>query len=505
MEGLDQSLEQIIKSNKQAQKKVNNVSKKAQPKSKPKSKPRVAALKVTKTGRIAKSTPRTVKTEKPLFTETYRALSAPIKEIFTSRYIPQTSPIKLTTYNTKVIQAKKAAAHSVTSKPIRLVTTQKTNGSSNNNNSSNISSTTNSPTLPKSSFSNSNPRGVYRSADRYRPSSYRSSDSRRNRSRSRSRDVSSRRTTESRSYTSSSQNEALAGKGIDSIRRATSKNDNNSYNKNSTNNSSNSHGKGNISSGNGKHNNISNSSNSNSGNSSDQSSTPQKGKSVSFESASPDNENSSSEMTMDLDDGALSIKGAAPSVPELSFKGEGGPVTIEIENLDPGTTAEDVKVVCSRFGEIKSCICSNGFSQVTFARRAAGLAAVEMLNGKKADNNQILRVSMRKSPIIHHIPTPASIHVPSPIAGPMKLLSKAVEGTIKNAGSLYQEQLQTAQHMLKVQQHRMAQLHMEEQRIAALRMQANAQYGDLTGGGGDMKATATATATAARRKGATKC
>ncbi|KAF9159689.1 hypothetical protein BGX21_011098 [Mortierella sp. AD011] len=449
MENLDQSLEQIIKSNKQAQKKVNNASKKAPPKPKSKSKPRVAttALKVTKTGRIAKSTPRIVKPSKPLFTETYKALSAPIKEIFTSRYIPQTSPIKLTTFNTKAIQAKKAAARSITSKPIRLVTTQKTDGSNN------IGIRTNSSTPPKNSTDNLNSRGVYRSADRYRPSTYKSSDSRRNRSRNRSRDVSSRRAAESKSYTDSSQNEALAGKGIDSIRKATSKNDSDSYNKNTTNNSS----------------------------SNDLPSPPQKGKSVSFEPVSPNNENSSMDMTMDLDDGALSIKGAAPPAPELSFKGEGGPVTVEIENLDPGTTAEDVKVVCSRFGEIKSCICSNGFSQVTFARRAAGLAAVETLNGKKADNNQILRVSMRKTPIIHHVQNPASIHVPSPIAGPMKLLSKAVEGTIKSAGSLYQEQLQTAQHMLKVQQHRMAQLHMEEQRIAALRMQANAQYGDLTG------------------------
>ncbi|KAF9201347.1 hypothetical protein BGZ49_008395 [Haplosporangium sp. Z 27] len=185
-------------------------------------------------------------------------------------------------------------------------------------------------------------------------------------------------------------------------------------------------------------------------------------------------------MTMDLDDGPLSIKGVAPE-PDLSFKGEGGPVTIEIENLDPGTTAEDVKVVCSRFGEIKSCICSNGFSQVTFARKAAGIAAVDMLNGKKADNNQILRVSMRKTPVLHNtLPSPVPIHAPTPIAGPMKLISKAMEGTIKNAGSLYQEQLQSAQHMLKVQQHRMAQLHMEEQRIAALRMQANAQFGNLS-------------------------
>ncbi|KAF9113566.1 hypothetical protein BGX27_001273 [Mortierella sp. AM989] len=459
MEHLDQSLEHIIKTNKQAQRKTKDAAKKPRPK---------APIKTTKTGRIVKSTPRIVKTEKPLFTETYRALTAPIKEIFTSRYIPQTGPIKLTTFNTKAIQAKKSVTLSNPVKPIRLVTTQKIYGSNNN---SRDSSRTGSPASQKSSLSNSNPREVFRTADHYRPGPRR--DSERHRSRSRDDSTSTRKGTESKNHASTNQgNNSMAGSGIDSIRKA----NNNSINHNNNNNNNSNKA-------------VVKNSNSNSGGSKGKNNSSNNGRDLlsTHHKIKPESEEStpeviSPEMSMDLDDGPLSIKGAAPSSSDSPFQGESGPVTIEIENLDPGTTSEDVKVVCSRFGEIKSCICSDGYSQVTFARRAAGLAAVETLNGKKADNNQILRVSMRKTPVIHNVSAPAAAtHAPSAIAGPMKMLSKAVEGTIKNAGSLYQEQLQAAQHMLKVQQHRMAQLHLEEQRIAALRMQANAQYGDLNG------------------------
>ncbi|KAG0006537.1 hypothetical protein BGZ65_006876 [Modicella reniformis] len=147
--------------------------------------------------------------------------------------------------------------------------------------------------------------------------------------------------------------------------------------------------------------------------------------------------------TMDLDD-SIVIK---PAEVEVSIRGEGGPATIE----------------------------------VTYARKAAGLAAVEHLDGKKADNDQILRVTMRKTPVFHSTPfAPTTTHVPSVLSEPIKMLSRAVKGSINNVGSLYQEQLQVAQHILKVQQHRMAQLRMEEQRIQTLRTQGNSQFEDLT-------------------------
>lgn len=33
-------------------------------------------------------------------------------------------------------------------------------------------------------------------------------------------------------------------------------------------------------------------------------------------------------------------------------------------------------------------MCSNGYAQVTYARKAAGQAAIENLHGKKADNGK---------------------------------------------------------------------------------------------------------------------
>lgn len=50
--------------------------------------------------------------------------------------------------------------------------------------------------------------------------------------------------------------------------------------------------------------------------------------------------------TVNLDmevDTPISIRGVAPGE-SVAFRGESGPATIEIENLDPGTTADDVKV-----------------------------------------------------------------------------------------------------------------------------------------------------------------
>lgn len=51
------------------------------------------------------------------------------------------------------------------------------------------------------------------------------------------------------------------------------------------------------------------------------------------------------EIKQEEEDQFISIKGAAP----VEVDAVNGPVTIEIENLDRGTTAEDVKVSCFVF------------------------------------------------------------------------------------------------------------------------------------------------------------
>ncbi|KAG0019489.1 hypothetical protein BGZ80_005758 [Entomortierella chlamydospora] len=91
---------------------------------------------------------------------------------------------------------------------------------------------------------------------------------------------------------------------------------------------------------------------------------------------------------MDLDNGPVFFRRAALLTPGITIKGEGGPVTIEIENLHPSTTAEDVMVACSRYGEIQTCMCSSGYAQVTYFKKIAGLAAISMLDGKYSDNGK---------------------------------------------------------------------------------------------------------------------
>ncbi|KAI1321429.1 hypothetical protein EDD11_005120 [Mortierella claussenii] len=402
---IDQSLDDIIAANKLTQKRASDAAHKTDTRV-------VLGPRATKPGKVVKpqgSNARIAftKRKEELFTETYAALMAPVKEIFTSQYIPRTGAIKLMAINTKLIAERKAAALSGT-RNTAIITTPRIMRDS---------------YVPSYSTRSTGPR---RGGDSYRPGLRTRGGSPRDKQRT---PRSSRVVRDTRSHGKSSRGSSseksfeVAPDGSIKVERPSS---------------------------------------------------PQRGIKTESENRvrAEEEQQLSSATMMDLDDRPLSIKGIAP-ITDHSSKSEGGPATIEINNLDPETTAEDVKVVCSRFGEIRSCICSNGFSQVTYARKAAAQAAMETLDGKKADNDQILRVTLRKTPVFHSSPVPVAIHTPSPIAGPMKLISKAVEGTINNAGTLYLEQLKAAQHMLKVQQHRMAQLQQEEQRIAALRMQAD--------------------------------
>ncbi|KAF9345061.1 hypothetical protein BGX26_003598 [Mortierella sp. AD094] len=124
---------------------------------------------------------------------------------------------------------------------------------------------------------------------------------------------------------------------------------------------------------------------------------------------------------MDIDNEKISFKRDNIISQELSIKSDESPVTIEIENLDPCTSADDVKMVCGRFGNIKSCICSGGYAQVTYTNKAEGLKAIKALHGKGTDNDKILLVTMRSTPVIHSPPLVVAVYFPSPIAERMKL------------------------------------------------------------------------------------
>ncbi|KAF9156496.1 hypothetical protein BG015_004708 [Linnemannia schmuckeri] len=437
MELMDQSLDDIIKLNKLESKKITQ-------------KPTLKAPKLTALTKPKSPYGRPVHKEAPLFTETYKAWNAPVTAIFTSAYVPKAEPIKLVVYNDRVSKSKKddfGASTSTTYEPgtksgIRLSTTQRTRGDS---------------YRPLTSAAG----GKSSQGDFYRPQSSgsrRHETSKRKNSRDESRSSSSSASHgnwgDRRKGSGARDSVPVSGMGIDEVRKHYGKkSQNNGCSTTTTSSSNNCNGKGKDNLGNTRRRSRSAADNS--------TLLPPKTESVS------DDNMDIVEIKQEEEEQIISIKGAAP----VEVDTENGPVTIEIDNLDRGTTAEDVKVVCSRFGEIKSCVCSNGFSQVTYARRAAGIAAVETLNGKKADNNLILRVTMLKAPIFHNVTSIPSPHVPSSIAGPMKLLTRAVQGTITNAGSIYSNQLMMAQQVLKMQQHRVAQLHLEEQEMTLRRIQ----------------------------------
>ncbi|KAF9353667.1 hypothetical protein BGX26_008576 [Mortierella sp. AD094] len=132
------------------------------------------------------------------------------------------------------------------------------------------------------------------------------------------------------------------------------------------------------------------------------------------------NEGSDTEM-MDIGDGKVSFKRATPKKIEPVAMDVEGPATIEIENLHPHTTVDDVKMVCSRYGKIKSCICSGGYAQVTYENGADGSKAIQELNGKLSDGDHPLRVTMRKTAVIHSAPLEVALYLPSPIADLIKI------------------------------------------------------------------------------------
>ncbi|KAF9932724.1 hypothetical protein BGZ67_004600 [Mortierella alpina] len=371
MDGIDKSLDEIIKLNKGQREKIV--------------KPLITP-KINKSGRITKSSSFFIpqrKRETAIFTESYRALHGPINEIFTSGYVPLTAPITLCAVNTELIQARRTGNSTVRNFPTQRTSSLRTGTDSYrpSRDGSNTSSVS---------------RSTVRRGDFYRPQ------------------PGSQRRVRSPLHNvkrESSGAESQSGKGIHSIRDAPS-------------------------------NNISNTSRNVSVSRPNNHDAPDLyhiKREPSPEQTSIFEQELQVSTAMDTDESVLMIRGRAPAPGgEVDQSDNDGPATIEMENLDPETTAEDVKV--------------------TYARRAAATAAVENLNGKKADKDLILRVRLRKHPIFHDVPVIPSPHMPGPIAGPLKLLTQAVKGTIANAGTIYADQVLAAQQMLKVQQHRMAHL-----------------------------------------------
>ncbi|KAJ2355157.1 hypothetical protein GGF43_002858 [Coemansia sp. RSA 2618] len=85
----------------------------------------------------------------------------------------------------------------------------------------------------------------------------------------------------------------------------------------------------------------------------------------------------------------------APSKP-ISIKGEAGPATVFISNLDTEATPEDVKTCFKQFGAIKACTLlydhsgkASGHAEVTYASKVAAEEAAAKLNNVLADGRKL--------------------------------------------------------------------------------------------------------------------
>ncbi|KAI8374388.1 uncharacterized protein BYT42DRAFT_518041 [Radiomyces spectabilis] len=101
----------------------------------------------------------------------------------------------------------------------------------------------------------------------------------------------------------------------------------------------------------------------------------------------------------------FTIRGIAHTTsPGLSIRGEAGPATVLISNLDPGANAEDVKTACQQFGPVNHVELlmdrygrSYGEAEVEFSNKASALQCITKLDNEIADG-RVLRAILRNKP-----------------------------------------------------------------------------------------------------------
>lgn len=100
----------------------------------------------------------------------------------------------------------------------------------------------------------------------------------------------------------------------------------------------------------------------------------------------------------------LSIKGVAGGKQtEFSIKGEGGPASIYVNNLAPGTSANDVKTAFMEFGDISTVNIKDDkvtrgavSAELTFASKVSALAAINKYNTALVDG-RVLKVQLKQA------------------------------------------------------------------------------------------------------------
>lgn len=255
-----------------------------------------------------------------MFTETYKAWNAPVTAIFTSAYVPKTEPIKLVVYNDRISKSTRngiGASTSSTYEPgtksgIRLSTTHRTR-----TDSYRPAALAAGGKSSQGDFYRPEPSGSRRHESRQRMNS-------RDASRLSSSSASQRNWDDKRKSSSAKESAPVSGMGIDEVRKYYSK-------KSQSNGDSNNRNLNNHDNGKGKENHGNNRRGSRSVDNGAQ-----------LAPRTEDEDVDIVEIKQEEEEQFISIKGAAP----LEVDAVNGPVTIEIENLDRGTTAEDVKVNC---------------------------------------------------------------------------------------------------------------------------------------------------------------
>ncbi|KAL1919387.1 uncharacterized protein VTP21DRAFT_2080 [Calcarisporiella thermophila] len=106
------------------------------------------------------------------------------------------------------------------------------------------------------------------------------------------------------------------------------------------------------------------------------------------------------ENTASAEGGLVPLRGlAGGNRTEYTIKGESGPAVVLVSNLDPMTSADDIKVAFSEFGEIHACCVSmdsnnlSGIAEVEFARKASALACIQRYHRQIADD-RVLKVEL---------------------------------------------------------------------------------------------------------------
>ncbi|KAI7884587.1 hypothetical protein K492DRAFT_142759 [Lichtheimia hyalospora FSU 10163] len=88
----------------------------------------------------------------------------------------------------------------------------------------------------------------------------------------------------------------------------------------------------------------------------------------------------------------------------INIRGESGPATVVISNLDPSANAEDIRMICAQFGQVAHCEVlvdrtgrSFGEAEIEFTQKSSALECISKLDNEVADG-RILRATLRHRP-----------------------------------------------------------------------------------------------------------